>query len=450
MVYLNVDAVRPGTTSYQSTLAHEFQHLIHSRADPNEETWVNEGASELATSLNGFKEDGRIAAFARAPDTQLDAWGDTPGDSAEHYGAAHLMMLYFYERFGADALRDLIACQEKGIAGFDATLARRGTGYTFEDLFADWVVANYLDDTALDGGKYGYRTLSHDLPVSPTESYKQYPASGKGTVHQFGTDYIELLPSHGDVQVEFEGPVTIRLVANRPYEGQYQWWSNRGDLSDTKLTRTFDLRGVDRASLQYSLWYDIESGWDYAYVEVSTDGGRKWDTLRGRYSTDYDPNGYNFGWAYTGVSGGGSDPHWVREKIDLTPYTGQVIAVRFEYVTDDAVTRAGLCLDDIAIPELGYLCDAENDDGGWNAEGFVRSDNALPQRFLVQAIEFSNDGQDVEVRRMPLDDDQRGRMIIEGFGSRVDRVVLAISGITPLTTQLAAYEYTIRELSQGQ
>lgn len=160
MVYINTEAVRPGTSAYQSTLAHEFQHVIHCHADPNEETWVNEGASELATSLNGFKENGRITAFTRSPNTQLNAWEEVPGNSYEHYGAAHLMMLYFYERFGEGALWDLIACQEKGIAGFETVLAQRSPGYTFQDLYADWIIANYLDDTTVEGGSTAMRCLA--------------------------------------------------------------------------------------------------------------------------------------------------------------------------------------------------------------------------------------------------------------------------------------------------
>ena len=448
MVYINVEAVRPGTSAYQSTLAHEFQHMIHWYADSNEDAWVNEGASELATSLSGFKENGRITAFTQSPDTQLNAWSEMPGNAYEHYGASHLMLLYFYERFGEGALRDLIACQDKGIAGFDAVLTQHGTGYTFEDLYADWVVTNYLDDAGIEGGRYSYRTLSKDLEVALADSCDQYPVIGSETVHQFGTDYIELLPNGGEVVLEFEGAETVCLVANQPYRGEYQWWSNRGDLSDTRLTRSFDLRDVKKATLEFALWYDIEAGWDYAYVEVSTDGGRTWDIVRGQHSTEYDPNGNSFGWAYTGISGEGDEPLWVGERVDLTPYAGQEVHVRFECVTDDAVNRAGLCVDDIAVPEIDYHHSAEDDDGGWAGEGFVRTDNTLPQRFLVQVIEFGSGGKEVEIRRMPLKEDRRGRIIIDGFGSRIERVVLAISGISPLTTQLASYEYHIRELPE--
>ena len=52
------------------------------------------------------------------------------------------------------------------------------------------------------------------------------------------------------------------------------------------------------------------------------------------------------------------------DDVDLTPYAGSEVLVRFEYVTDDAVNGRGLCLDDFAIDEIGWADDAESD-GGW-------------------------------------------------------------------------------------
>jgi len=53
----------------------------------------------------------------------------------------------------------------------------------------------------------------------------------------------------------------------------------------------------------------------------------------------------------------------VREKIDLTPYAGRPIVVRFEMVTDDAVNLPGLCIDDMRVPELGFSDDSNRYDG---------------------------------------------------------------------------------------
>ncbi len=436
MFYINSDRLQPGTESYESVLAHEFQHMIHWAVDRDEDTWVNEGFSELASYLNGYAVRGIDRAFSRTPDTQLTSWPGSPGQTSANYGASFLFAAYFLERFGDQALRTVVSHQANGTAGFEAILAEYGL--TFDDVFADWLIANYLDNVELADGRYGYR----DLTVGPAyldQIHADYPAQRSTTVHQYGTDYIELR-GEGDLVLSFAGSTEVKLVPNDPHSGKHLWWSNRGDNSNMTLTRAFDLTGLSQATLKAWLWYDIEEDWDYAYIEVSTDGGQTWDILTGRYTTDSNPNGNSFGQAYTGQSGAADGaPNWVEEEIDLTPYVGQEILLRFEYITDGAVNRVGFCVDDIAIPELGYLYDARGDDQ-WVAEGFIRTDNILPQWFLVQLIEL---GPDVRVRRMELDGAQAGRLVVEGLGKGMERAVLVVSGLAPVTTELASYEYSI-------
>lgn len=448
MFYINLDNARPGNDYYDGILAHEFQHMIHWHTDRNEDTWVNEGCSELAAYLNGYDVGAADRIFSRTPDTQLTAWADDPNLAGPNYGGSYLFMVYFLERFGDEVLRQVVASKTDGIASFDEVLADRGLGVTFEDVFADWLIANYLDDPSLGDGRYGYRDLEIERPAV-NATYNQYPTQSViTTVHQYGADYIELQVGEGDVMVNFTGSTTVRLVDNEAHSGSYQWWSNRADESDTTLTRAFDLTGLEQATLQAWLWYDIEEDYDYAYVEVSTDGGQTWDILPGKHTTDYNPSGNSFGQAYTGKSGveaGASEasdakPQWVLEEMDLTPYAGQQILLRFEYITDDAYNSPGFCVDDISIPELGYHYDAEDDDG-WEALGFIRTDNTLPQRYLVQLIELGTET--TRVRRMDLDEAQEGELAIEGFGSEVERAVLVVSALAPKTTEVAGYQYSV-------
>ncbi len=451
MFYINSDNLQPGTESYESVLAHEFQHMIHWAVDRDEDTWVNEGFSELASYLNGYVVRGVDRVFSNTPDTQLTSWPGSPGQASANYGASFLFATYFLERFGDQALRSVVSHQANGTTGFEAIFAERGL--TFEDVFADWLIANYLDDTELADGRYGYR----DLAVGPAyldQTHADYPVQRSTTVHQYGADYIELR-GEGDLALTFAGSTEVKLIPNDPHSGKHLWWSNRGDNSNMTLTRAFDLTGLSQATLKAWLWYDIEKDWDYAYIEASTDGGQTWDILTGQYTTDSNPNGNSFGQAYTGQSQVAADesPGWVEEEIDLTPYVGQEILLRFEYITDGAVNRVGFCVDDIAIPELGYLYDAETDTsaelstgGEWIAEGFIRTDNILPQRFLVQLIEL---GPEVSVRRMELDEAQTGRLVVEHLGKGVEGAVLVVSALAPVTTELASYEYSI-ELASGE
>jgi bacillopeptidase F (M6 metalloprotease family) len=231
-------------------------------------------------------------------------------------------------------------------------------------------------------------------------------------------------------------------VGNETHSGEYQWWSNRADDGDATLTRAFDLSDLEQATLQAWMWYDIEVDYDYAYVEVSTDGGQTWSILANEHTTATNPSGNSYGPALTGLSGGGEEPRWALETFDLMPFAGQEVLVRFEVVTDEALNRPGLALDDISIPELGYSYDVEEGEGGWQAEGWVRVTDHVPQEFLVQLLTI---GDESRVERMALDRQMQGTMTVAGLGEEIDRAVLIVSALAPATTEWATYSYEITQ-----
>ncbi len=441
MFYINIENVTINDSFYNGVLAHEFQHMIHWYNDRNEETWLNEGFSELAMHLNDFDVGGSEWTFAMTPDTQLNSWPEGPGAAGANYGAGYLFTSYFLDRFGPDATQALVAHSENSFASVEAVLQELDTGLLYEDLFADWIVANLLDDPYLTDGRYGYEEIdppSFDIETTYRES--DYPVSASSTVHQHGTDYIELR-GEAPLTLRFTGSTQIGLVNTVAHSGRYFWWSNRGDDSDIMLTRAFDLSDVNAATLEFWTWYDIEEDWDYAYVEISTDGGETWEILTTPSGTSTNPNGNSFGWAYTGRSGGGGTAEWIQEQVNLSPYAGQEVLIRFEYITDDAVNRPGFVLDDVAIPEIGYFSDFEEDEDGWEPAGFIRHANVLPQQWLIQLILF---GPETTVERLELNEEQTGEWTVP-LDSRTDRAVLTISGLAPVTTEIGSYSYEIEE-----
>jgi len=441
MFYVNIDYLAINSDDYHGTLAHEFQHMIHWYNDRNEDTWLNEGFSELASYLNGFDPGSADVSFASRPDNQLNDMDYDAPDGYASYGAGYLFTSYFLDRFGPEATQTLVAHPENSLASVEAVLSDLGTGLTYEDLFADWIVANLLDDPYIADGRYGYEEIDPpSFGIETTYYESDYPISESSTVHQHGTDYIELRGEQPLV-FRFTGSTQVGLVDTTAYSGSYFWWSNRGDDSDMYLTQAFDLSGVNEATLTFWTWYDLEEDWDYAYVEVSADEGQTWEILTTPSGTGTNPNGNSFGWAYTGRSGGEGTAEWIREQVDLSSYAGQEIIVRFEYITDDAVTRPGFVLDDVAIPEIGYFSDFEEGVDGWESAGFIRHTNLLPQRWLVQLILFDPD---TRVQRLELNDDQTGEWVIP-LDSRTDRAVVTISGLAPVTTEMASYGYEIEE-----
>lgn len=429
---------------YETVLAHEFQHMIHWYNDRNEETWVNEGLSEYAQEVVGYAPDlGFVRSFVNNPDTQLTTWSPDMGFNDAHYGAAYLFVSYFAQRFGAEVTQAVVANPANGTRGFDAALAP--LGLNFDAVFADWVVANYLDDpNALDGqGRLGYFEIQPPAPVLD-QVHSEYPTElRRSTVHNYATDYI-LLEGQGDVTLYFQGQTETRLARAEPFSGHYAWWSNRGDDTNSRLTRRFDLSALAAGTpveMQVAMWWDIEKDYDYGYVGVSRDG-RHWELLSGQYTQPPDVDHNALGPAYTGTSPGEGDaPGWVQETFDLSPYAGQEIWVRFEYITDDAVNNSGWLIDDVQIPALDYTADFENGADGWESEGWLLTDGRLRQRWLLQILHLQ-DNRLQELERFTVDEAGRATIPVDGLGGG-RTAVLAISALAPITTEPAAYEYRI-------
>lgn len=441
MFYVSADSgnAPPNSTYYDGTLAHEFQHMIHWANDRNETSWVNEGMSELASYLNGYDVGGHDLAYAQRPDTQLTTWGDPSEESVtEHYGGSYLFTAYFLDRFGEELTKAVVASDKNGVAGYNEALEQGGRSERFDDVFADWVIANYLDAPDVDPeGRFGYSDI--DLfPMAISEEYRRYPVSAKAQVSQYGADYIRLA-GHQPITIRFEGQEQVPLVDAAP-QGAYSWWSNRGDVSNSTLTRPVDLRSVDAATLEFSAWFEIEDGWDYAYVEVSTDGGKRWDILEGKYATDENPIGNAFGPGWTGISGGEDEARWVEEQVDLSRYTGKEILLRFEMVTDDAVNKPGLLIDNLRIPQINWEDDGETGPGDWVADGWILTDNSVKQGWLIQVLEIG-DGT-LTVERLDVGPDGVGELRINNMEDLQD-VTMIVSALAPVTTEKATYSYTI-------
>ena len=411
-----------GTSTYNALLAHEFQHMVHWNADAGEESWVNEGLSQVAAEAVAF-ERGFIDRYLLNPDVQLNDWAPLAEDPTPHYGASQLFFRYLLDRYGGrQRAIDLVRQPLDGIPGLDAYLQEFGV--TFLDVFADWLAANYLD---ADSGPYAHAGAT--LRIANITRLSAF-TEGESTIAQFAAEYLEIEPPEGEAVFRFDGAATVQAVALQPPSGNAFWWSNRGDSIDSRLTCRLDLRDLSAATLTFSLWYETEEGWDYAYVSASSDGGQTWRPLAGRHTTDFDPVAQAYGPGYTGSSG--SEARWLEERIDLTPFAGREILIRFEYISDDSTNLRGFAVDDIAVPEAGFLDDAEAA-GPCRPQGFVRLDRPLAQRWLLQLI----DPQTGQVQRIELEEGRRAEIII-------DRpLVLIVAAATDLTRERASYRWSL-------
>jgi len=423
------------------TLAHEFVHMIQDASDRNDVSWINEGFAEVGSFLNGYDVGGGPFVYAESPDLQLNAWADNSSpDFGSHYGQSFLYLAYFLDRFGEEASKALTNNPENDIASVDDTLAElnitdpeTGTVITADDVFMDWAITMHLMDGSVGDGRYQFKNYPGAPQVTATQSISSCPQSTNGTVNQYGIDYYTINCS-GDYTLNFTGSTVTGLLPADAHSGNYLFWSNMGNESDMALTREFDFTGVSGPiELSYWTWYDIEEDWDYVYLEASADG-QTWEILKTPSSTDTNPSGQSYGWAYTGQTG-----DWIQEQVDLSPFAGQKVQLRFEYITDAAINGEGFLLDDVQIDAINYTEDFEAGDGGWEATGFVRVENTLPQTYRLTLI---TEGDTTTVTHIPLNPDQTAEIPLSLNAG--EEAVLVVTGTTRFTRLPAAYQIEIK------
>ncbi|HWR66601.1 MAG TPA: hypothetical protein VN364_10815 [Bellilinea sp.] len=442
MFMINADSVTLGEEYTFGVLAHEFQHMIHWNNDRNEDSWLNEGFAELAAFLNGYDPGGFDYLFSLEPDMQLTDWPLDADARGPHYGSSFLFVAYFLDRYGEQATQALVANPENSMDSVDAVLEDLRTqglidpnSGSADDLFADWTAANYLNDPEFEGERYAYHRYQ-DLPnFAETERVSQCDGGWESrSVSQYGTDYIQF-DCNGPAELAFQGASEVGVLSMDAHSGEFAFWSNTSDESNMRLRQTFDFSEVQGAlTLEYAAWYALEVDYDYVYLTASTDG-KTWAILNTPSCTNTNPSGNNYGCGYNGNSGG-----YRNESVDLSQFAGKQVTLQFDYVTDAAINAEGFLLDDIAIPEIGYSTDFETDDGGWQAEGFVRIENRLPQTFRLTVIE---EGRQPSVRYVEVDATGKAEVLLDPANGNV--ITVAISGTTRFTREKASYGFSVAE-----
>lgn len=123
------------------------------------------------------------------------------------------------------------------------------------------------------------------------------------------------------------------------------------------LINQINLAGYNYAQLRFWTKWSVEPTWDFATVEVSSNNGTTWTTLRTRLSHfgsarsgSQQPSG---SWGFESYTPGLT---WIEQDADLSSYVNSQIKIRFRMAADGGDQRDGIYVDDIRI--LGYTVNA--------------------------------------------------------------------------------------------
>lgn len=163
---------------------------------------------------------------------------------------------------------------------------------------------------------------------------------------ELGPQEYNTKKAQGAVVVLPKKEVTTDLGA--PATGAKQYWSGSGDDLANTLSADVDLTGKTGAQLTAKVRYSIEEGYDYAYVQASTDGGSTWKSLDGTIGGD--PIGDDTS-GNPGIDG--DQDSWADMVVPLDAYDGQAISLRILYKTDGGLAMPGFFADDIAVTAGG-------------------------------------------------------------------------------------------------
>ena len=185
MIYVNLDNVTLASNYYIRLLAHEWQHALHWRVDPNEELWLNEGLSEVVATLATGVTSGLDQAYQQRADLPLLAWNQDEASLSAYYGGADLFLRYILDRFGDSFLRRVVVQPNDGGDAFSTVLGEMRLD--FAHIYVDWLTSNGM------AGKIAHSGL-----------HTSFPAQGNGAVYPFGVDVIEVY-SNSERTLRFQG-----------------------------------------------------------------------------------------------------------------------------------------------------------------------------------------------------------------------------------------------------
>jgi hypothetical protein len=166
-------------------------------------------------------------------------------------------------------------------------------------------------------------TVKLDTSTIYTRSVYVYVGNGTLTLADSAENGISKWTTQGGWAVNstyYHSPTHSFGYANYPNNANYS----------LTLAQPINFSAYPIAFLNFWTEYNMENGYDFGYVEVSSNNGASWQTIT----------------AFTG-----NNMSWVQQSFDITSYTGagSQVLIRFRLQSDAGLSGTGWFVDDIKI-----------------------------------------------------------------------------------------------------
>ena len=486
--------------------AHEYQHLLEQYEDSDEFNWINEGLADWAQTLTGYvnpalpitnnRFDSHVQCFlgwlgvqtdanpiprpTSGPENSLTWWNDQgDGEILCDYGAAYTMMEMLAGRYGQSFMTALHRGDANGLAGLQEALAtvsgKKARKTTPQDILHDWSLMVALDSWIDHGARTNGRPNERDV-TTPTldasinwDTPETYSTPG---APPNGADYVRLRDAAGNYlegedisSIGFAGATTLPTLpvrwtvdANPPeHTGDPALYSGAADLRDEAIVRQVTVPTGAAATLTFDAFWNEELGWDFGFVQISTDAGVTYESLACTDTTtetnpDALPTAKDNVPGFTGYSAG-----WKPQTCSLAAYAGQTVLLAFRAFNDPAslgenpAVPPGFWVDDVTVGTTTPISDGSSL-SGWRSFTEVRPNPVAG--FTVYLVSLREKNKDrITVRQLKLTGDfnlQGKAKVRKYIDRRADFVAAIVFYDDPAETsrQYAPYRLSVNGVTQ--
>jgi hypothetical protein len=481
---------------YEGTFAHEYQHLLLSYVDPAEATWVNEGLADWAQTLTGYVDpttpitelgyDSHVQCFLGwlgvqtdvnpiprdgGPENSLNLWGDQTDFEWEilcDYGAAYTMMELFADRFGEGFMTDLHNDGEfQGFDSVDALLDAHGSSLDARGIIDQWAAMVALDGILDDGArlKGGAKADFQVSTLDATINWDTIQTFSTPGAPPNGSDYIRLRDGEGNFlsssevdRIAFDGvnqlpPLPIDWVVDPDppgQEGDPALYSTDADSRNSVIVQEVDVP-AGSPELTFDAAWDLETTFDFAYVQITDDGGETYTSLECTDTVDdTDPELGNVGPGFGhGFNGFDDTPTFAPQTCDLSAWAGQTVGLAFRYFSDSNTHGDGFWADNVMIDDT-LISDGSTLEGWQSATEF---NPVEVEAYTVRLVAYGG-GNKALIGEVSLDEDMNGVLsggaLRKAIGQKADVVAAIVTyhDSTELVQQYAPYTLRVNGVVQ--